>query len=331
MEDFASTAMIRVMLAGIVRLGLPHAHRTPHRTAHTSLPDKRAIVQHVLQVGGWSALLQLGQGIHDLHDEPLLNVLVQKGRPWRALTAWVRLEKYLHSRHHIVQRQISEYMVEHKHEGKRPGAVPIVAESWLVLGVLVALLQRSDCKNINVFLRDDQQLIAADRLIVTEPVLRKWVMGGEAQAWKIDWQLPNPELAPTTSEAGVQMRLEDTNDFAVQVLNRIRDMDNCQPELRDVAQSLNLSARTLQRKLGNQGSRFVDIIGIERTNRASHLLAHSKIALAEVGFTCGYTDQAHFCRDFRQRTGVPPKVFRVTSQNINETLLQSKIPKDVLL
>ena len=32
--------------------------------------------------------------------------------------------------------------------------------------------------------------------------------------------------------------------------------------------------------------------------------------LAEVGFLCGYADQAHFTREFRRRVGLPPERYR---------------------
>ena len=41
-----------------------------------------------------AAVLQLGRGVHDIHDEPLIELLVQAGQPWRVLDAWLRLERY---------------------------------------------------------------------------------------------------------------------------------------------------------------------------------------------------------------------------------------------
>ena len=88
----------------MLRLGLPPVPQQPNkkehvRKAHVSLQDKRALVGHVLRTGGFAAI---GHGVHDIHDEPLIELLVQAGQPWRVLDAWLRLERWLNSRHRIV-------------------------------------------------------------------------------------------------------------------------------------------------------------------------------------------------------------------------------------
>jgi AraC-like DNA-binding protein len=34
------------------------------------------------------------------------------------------------------------------------------------------------------------------------------------------------------------------------------------------------------------------------------------MAIAEIGFVCGYSDQAHLTREFNRRMGVPPARYR---------------------
>ena len=103
-----------------------------------------------------------------------------------------------------------------------------------------------------------------------------------------------------------------------QVICWIRETGNSQPDLSDVASAFNLSRRSLQRKLGEQGTRFIDVISQARLQRAAQLLSSKHSALAEVGFISGYTDQAHFCRDFKQRCGLTPKSFRDTAMGASK-------------
>ncbi len=61
------------------------------------------------------------------------------------------------------------------------------------------------------------------------------------------------------------------------------------------------STRSLQRKLQLEGASYVDLIASARAERATQMLSiSSQPARAEIGFTYGYTDQAHFCRDFKR-------------------------------
>lgn len=48
-----------------------------------------------------------------------------------------------------------------------------------------------------------------------------------------------------------------------------------------------------------------------RLNRAAALLAAGRLSLLEVGLACGYYDQAHFSRSFRQAFGLSPREYRM--------------------
>ena len=316
MQDFASAAMIRVIQAGMLRLGLPPVLQLPNNKAnvtkaHVPLQDKRALVGHVLRTGGWSAVLQLGRGVHDIHDEPLIHLLVQAGQPWRVLDAWLRLERYLHSRHRITQTRTSDCSALHQHAALDAGASPMAAESWMVLGVLAALLERSGCQGVNASLQDASPLLRDGLVVATAQQLDDWSRSGSAHTWTLQWQeqsldsvhpSPHTTISPTAAAS-----------FKEQVNRWIRETDNWQPDLSDVASALHLSGRSLQRRLAEQGTRFVDVIGQIRVERASQLLTRGHASLAEIGFASGYTDQPHFCRDFKRRCGLTPKSFRDTA------------------
>jgi AraC-like DNA-binding protein len=315
MQDFASATMIRVIQAGAARLGLPAMGHHPHKEEHVPLQDKRALVGSALRAGGWSALLQLGQGARNLNNEPLIHLLVQMGQPWRVLDAWLRLERYLHSQHQITQTRVSDCEVRQHHAGRKEGVSPMVAESWLVLGVLAALLERSGCDDVQAHLDHGRPLLASGRVIASEAQLNAWSQAANAQSWQLKWRVAHHE------KPGVVFSVTPATTLQEQLASWIHEKDNWQPDLGDVASAFSLSRRSLQRKLSEQGTRFVDVIGHCRAQRASHMLAHSSDALAEIGFASGYTDQAHFCRDFKRRTGLSPKSFRDTSLGVLQSAM----------
>jgi AraC-like DNA-binding protein len=52
-----------------------------------------------------------------------------------------------------------------------------------------------------------------------------------------------------------------------------------------------------------------------RLQRASDLLADSRLSVSQVALESGFTDQAHFAREFRRHTGVTPTRFREARQH----------------
>lgn len=49
-----------------------------------------------------------------------------------------------------------------------------------------------------------------------------------------------------------------------------------------------------------------------RIARAKELVSTGELAMKEIAAICGYVDAAHFCRRFKENTGVTPKQYRVT-------------------
>jgi AraC-like DNA-binding protein len=83
--------------------------------------------------------------------------------------------------------------------------------------------------------------------------------------------------------------------------------------LDEVAARMGVSARSLKRKLADQGAVFSDILDEERKGRALVLLA-SELPLETVAERVGYSDMANFARAFRRWTGATPAAFRRLSR-----------------
>jgi len=86
------------------------------------------------------------------------------------------------------------------------------------------------------------------------------------------------------------------------------------PGISDVATSLGMSGRTLQRRLADHGYTFQVLVDESRRQLAERLLQQTDYSLAEVAFMTGYSEQSAFTRAFKRWAGQTPRSFRVSAQ-----------------
>lgn len=77
-----------------------------------------------------------------------------------------------------------------------------------------------------------------------------------------------------------------------------------------VAAGLNITPRTLHRRLQAQGLNFKSLMDDLRRRRATFQLRHESRAIGEIAAELGYQDQANFVRAFKRWTGTTPSRFR---------------------
>jgi AraC-like DNA-binding protein len=80
--------------------------------------------------------------------------------------------------------------------------------------------------------------------------------------------------------------------------------------LEAVARTLAVSDRTLQRRLEEEGTTFLEILDGVREARARDLLRDPSLTLIDVAERLGFSDLATFSRAFKRWTGEPPGMFR---------------------
>jgi AraC-like DNA-binding protein len=81
-------------------------------------------------------------------------------------------------------------------------------------------------------------------------------------------------------------------------------------DIADVARALHMSARTLQRRLEEGGTRFTELLDRARLELAVAALRDPRATLTEVAFRLGFSDLATFSRAFKRWTGEPPGLWR---------------------
>lgn len=77
-----------------------------------------------------------------------------------------------------------------------------------------------------------------------------------------------------------------------------------------VAESLNMSGRSLQRRLMEEGLSYSGLVADSRMRRAAAWLRRDEKPVVEIALDLGYTDPSNFTRAFRRWIGMPPAQFR---------------------
>ena len=82
------------------------------------------------------------------------------------------------------------------------------------------------------------------------------------------------------------------------------------PNIEDIADTLHISSRTLQRRLQDEGASFQRVLEEARHQLARRYLNNSVLELNEAAYLLGYEDSSSFVRAFRTWEGIPPARWR---------------------
>jgi AraC-like DNA-binding protein len=82
------------------------------------------------------------------------------------------------------------------------------------------------------------------------------------------------------------------------------------PSRTEVADRLNMSERTLHRRLAAGGCTFRELVDETRHKLAMEYLSERKHSLLDIAFLLGFTDSSNFARAFRRWEGIGPKEYR---------------------
>ena len=116
-------------------------------------------------------------------------------------------------------------------------------------------------------------------------------------------------LAPQFEEE--LKRLDGQMGFAERVRAAIQTkLVGRRPKMEEIARELNLSSRTLQRRLQEVGYSFQQVLEEARHQLARRYLVNPVLELNETAYLLGYEDSGSFIRAFRGWEGVPPAQWR---------------------
>ncbi|GLK12500.1 helix-turn-helix transcriptional regulator [Streptosporangium carneum] len=306
-EGYSSAAMVTLVTMSLGRRGLRLPAAAAYDGPRVSLAAKRRLLAAVANAHGEGELLLAGQAAADAPFDAFGRVLAAAPTAHECLARWGRLERYVHSRHRTVIT-VAGPRDACVHHTAPAGPAPTRHESLLVAGVLAGLLASQGCKAVRLSLPGGAVLLEHGRLtgpVPPDPVDRfhlAWTPG-----------------APPDPEPGIP-RLTGHGQGPVTgtVLARVAADPARRWTVRDLAVATGMSARTLQRRLREEGGSFSAVVATARVVSATFLLADTRMPLSAVGFLAGYADGPHFSREFARRTGTSPGRYR-TAINHTET------------
>ncbi len=100
-------------------------------------------------------------------------------------------------------------------------------------------------------------------------------------------------------------------DFASSIRNIINTYSQTKIiSIEETAGIADMSVRTLQRRLTDNGLKFNKLINEAKFEHAKDKLQNSQTPIKKIAESLGYSDAAHFTRAFHRWSGVSPSVFR---------------------
>ncbi|SKB74113.1 AraC family transcriptional regulator [Luteibacter sp. 22Crub2.1] len=120
-------------------------------------------------------------------------------------------------------------------------------------------------------------------------------------------------------EPSLRQRLVDL-DRTASMSDRVRStlletLPAGEVSMQTVSRRLAISARTLQRKLRDEGTSFQRILDSLRESLARHYLRHSELSRSEISFLLGFEDSNSFSRAFHLWTGKTPQAVRLQNSD----------------
>lgn len=135
----------------------------------------------------------------------------------------------------------------------------------------------------------------------------------ESKHWDIPVVTANPTLHNVLAEQANRLlqEIEGKTDFLGSVKFRISSrLGDESFNIESLAQELNMSSRTLHRKLRQENTTFKDVKIDLMMDVAKHVLLNEPVSIAELAQTLGYSESSAFVRVFKRVQGQSPLQYR---------------------
>lgn len=117
--------------------------------------------------------------------------------------------------------------------------------------------------------------------------------------------------------AGQVSALGETHSFSIQVKDIIRILLAKGITRKDmVAGQLNMSERTLQRKLQQEQTSYQKLLDEARLSLAQQYLIETKLTVDDIAMQLGFSETRSFFRSFKAWTGKTPSIYRESAETL---------------
>ena len=125
----------------------------------------------------------------------------------------------------------------------------------------------------------------------------------------------NPGLARINDQAVIDYLARfDRDSLTMQVRSKIIErLHDGTPNQGTIAESLNVSLRSLQRKLNNEDTNFKTLLESTRRELALLYIRETHRSLGEITYLLGFSEPSNFTRAFKRWTGASPIEYRDNS------------------
>ena len=125
----------------------------------------------------------------------------------------------------------------------------------------------------------------------------------------------NPRLARVSDQVVTEYLARfDKGSTAIRVRAKLIDLlSAAQFSQQDVADSVHMSLRTLQRKLAEENTSYKEILEETRRELANQYLRQGYLSVSEVTYLLGFSEPSNFARAFKRWTGRTPSEFRAAA------------------
>jgi len=118
----------------------------------------------------------------------------------------------------------------------------------------------------------------------------------------------HPELARLNDQTVIDyLARYERNNLAMQVRAKIIEgLPDGRPSQEDIAETLNTSLRSLQRRLRDEDTTFKDLLNETQQELALQYMRDTSRSIGEVTYLLGFSEPSNFTRAFKRWTGKSP-------------------------
>ncbi|MEH6403803.1 MAG: helix-turn-helix transcriptional regulator [Sneathiella sp.] len=310
-EDYSSGILMQLIASSFERQDiwrqLP-AHLNEFRrpkAPHVQLSLKRELLAEVFLNWGAAPIIQAGFDIRRMPDSPLSFTLLKAASVTELLERFFKLQRYFHSKHRVQLIKQEENTVSLWHMSKNEGK-PERYEDLLIAGLVAGMLSQFGCSSVKL-------IIDNATVIMDEEVQKAFLPPKDCSRFVISW---GETIIPDrfTSAEVLNGFRNFTATGSGRISGKIGEVVASDPvrkwSVKTVADRFGLSSRTLQRRLKEEGTTFGDCILAARCQCGAYFITQKIENLTAVGFLCGFSDAAHFSREFKRNMGILPSQFQ---------------------